>query len=395
MTLVDSKTCEWATAGSVATIRSGKDTIARNFQRDVHCLLGLPVDNLSLPAAKTLIREVALFRKNFVLSTININWVARSFSDPEFYTAILNSDLVTIDGKPLLWLARLFGCPMQETVPGSTLIMELLEEKTDRPLTIFLFGGEGDAAEGAMERINARRGGLRAVGAYNPGYGTVEEMSVDRIINTINSADPDILLVALGAAKGVEWIEKNRHRLNTGIISHLGATINFLAGTVKRAPRFMQAYGLEWLWRIFQEPKLFSRYTWDGLVLFKMLLGRAPLWLAHRARCRRLSRYPADNLNQYQENQRRITLTLGSCLRVDRNARLCALLRRAVLTNKELILDFQATRFVDSAFLGLLLILQKYQTKNGRKLTLINVNGKLTQLFRLFCINDGLVRGAE
>ena len=120
-----------------------------------------------------------------------------------------------------------------------------------------------------MEKVNAVPGGLKAVGAINPGFGSVEEMSSNAILHEINQAKPDILLVALGAKKGTAWIEYNRNKLNAGVISHLGATVNFLAGTVKRAPILFRRFGLEWLWRILQEPKLFSRYAYDGWVMFR------------------------------------------------------------------------------------------------------------------------------
>jgi N-acetylglucosaminyldiphosphoundecaprenol N-acetyl-beta-D-mannosaminyltransferase len=126
-----------------------------------------------------------------------------------------------------------------------------------------------------MQRINGDRGGLKAVGALNPGFGTVEQMSTADIIATINQTQPDILLVALGAKKGTQWIEHNRNRLNAKIISHLGTTINFMAGTVQRAPRLMRQFGMEWLWRICQEPKLFSRYVRDGLVLLRLFIQGA------------------------------------------------------------------------------------------------------------------------
>jgi len=229
------------------------NTIEEDFERDVYCLFGLPVDNLTMAQTIALMRERAGQKKNLVLTTLNVNWMVLSFADPEFRNAILNSDIVTIDGRPLLWLAKLLGFPMKELVSGSTLMQELHRDKTaDRPFTIFLFGGEEGAARRAMENINRDPGGLRAVGALNPGFGTVEEMSKDDIIEAINKTQPDILLVALGAVKGNRWIALNRHRLNAGIISHLGATINFLAGTVQRSPNLFRKCGMEWFWRIVQ-----------------------------------------------------------------------------------------------------------------------------------------------
>lgn len=181
---------------------STNNPITQDFHRDVYCLLGLPVDNLSMESAKALLYDKAGQKGNVVLSTINVNWVVQSFANTSFRAAILNSDIITLDGRPLLWLAKLLGYPMSEVVSGSTLIQELHRDKTaKKPLTIFLFGGEEGAAGQALERINRNQGGLRAVGALNPGFGTVEQMSSDAIINTINETHPDILLVALGAKK--------------------------------------------------------------------------------------------------------------------------------------------------------------------------------------------------
>ena len=353
---------------------------------DAFCIFGLPVAPLTMAEAKRFIRQQAPLKQQLVLSTININWVVQSFSDQAFRAAILNSDLVTLDGKPLVWLARLIGCPVKNTVPGSTLMQELRDEKTDKPLTIYLFGGDGDASESAMQRINQDPVGLHAVGAMNPGYGSVEEMSTPAIIDAINHTNPDILLVALGARKGTAWIEKNRHKLKAGIISHLGATVNFLAGTVKRAPRFMQSFGLEWVWRIYQEPMLFSRYLGDGLKLGHQILIRIPLWLLYRSWDRRYRDAPGDCAGQWHENEKGVTITLGSCLRALPDSALSEQLLRALQVDKDISLDFQATEHVDGRFLGLLLVINSGVLKNGHRLRLIHVNTKIKKIFSLFCL---------
>lgn len=358
------------------------DRIARDFQRDVHCLFGLPVDNLTLASTKALLRERATQEGNTVLATINVNWVAQSFSDPGFRSAILNSDLVVLDGKPLLWLAKLLGYPMSELVPGSTLIQELLEERTEKPLTIFLFGGDGNAAGLAMERINQRQGGLQAVGALNPGFGTVEDMSTSAIINTINAVKPDILLVALGAKKGTRWIEHNRNQLNAKIISHLGATINFLAGTVTRAPRFIQHAGLEWVWRIGQEPKLFSRYAADGLLLLRFLLTRLLLWMRYLSLRTKFWQTQPDVDVSFQEHPNELLFSFGKNLRLTVNSRFRQVMGKCVFSEKKLIFDFQKTEFADGGFLGLLLLVLKQREKVGYPIELINCN-KLTPIFQL------------
>ena len=238
----------------------------------VYSLFGLPINNLTTQETIQLFRSVKGHKSPLVWATVNVNWVVQASRDNAFRQAILDSDIVTLDGKPLLWLAKILGYPMTEVVTGSGTIQTMHEDKTSggKKLSIFFFGGNDDVGAVAMEKVNQNQGGLQAVGAINPGFGSVEDMSSAAIITAINKTNPDILLVALGANKGVAWIEHNRHKLNAKIISHLGATVNFLAGTVRRAPTPFRKLGLEWLWRIFQEPTLFSRYLRDGLAIISL-----------------------------------------------------------------------------------------------------------------------------
>ena len=102
------------------------------------------------------------------------------------------------------------------------------------------------------------------VAAIDPGVVTAENMSDPAIVERVNATGADFLIVALGAQKGQAWLMANREKLTVPVVSHLGATLNFLAGTVKRAPEAMRRLGLEWLWRIKEEPKLAPRYLSDG-----------------------------------------------------------------------------------------------------------------------------------
>ena len=345
------------------------------LNRDVYCLLGLPVDNHTLTSAKKILRERIKQGRKTVLSTVNLNWVAQSLRDSNFRQAILNSDLVVIDGHPLLRLAKLTGCPMKETVPGSTLIDDLLNESEQPPLSIFLFGGDGDTAALAMQRINGRENaGLHAVGALNPGFGSVEEMSSAEILDTINAAQPDILLVALGASKGTQWIEHNRDRLNAKVISHLGATINFLAGTVVRAPRWVQKCGFEWGWRIAQEPKLYKRYLLDGIELLKFLIPRLFSLLRYRLKGRHLHQYPANNSLELKKELNQVTIMTTGCLQAHQADDLRQLITQNAANYSNISIDFSNSLYIDSAISGLLLVLQNVRTKLNFKILCGNRN---------------------
>ena len=251
-------------------------TDAVPHHRDVYDLFNFPVNNLTIEETKEICQAERVEKSPLVLSTINVNWVVETYHNPSFCEAVMKSDLIVLDGKPLLWLAQFKKYPFTETVPGSTLVDELKKDKTDRPVKVFLFGGDDGVGDVAMDKVNKdETSGITVVGAINPGFGSIEEMSREEYIAQINQTQPDLLLVALGAKKGMEWITFNKEKLNNvKIVSHLGATINFLAGSVIRAPKWMQACGLEWIWRILQEPKLFWRYLKDGLFLIKILVLR-------------------------------------------------------------------------------------------------------------------------
>ena len=108
----------------------------------------------------------------------------------------------------------------------------------------------------------------------NPGFGAIEEMSTDQIIDEVNSSGADFFVAALGARKGQLWLMRNRNRLQIPVRAHLGVTIHFQAGTIKRAPRLLRKFGLEWVWRITKEPSLWKRYAQDGVSLLWLTVTR-------------------------------------------------------------------------------------------------------------------------
>ena len=366
------------------------DRVKSDLERDVWCLFGLPIDNLTTQSAIELIRKKTKEPGSAVLSTVNVNWIVRSFQELSFRSAILNSEIVTIDGRPLLWLSKLLGYPMKEVVAGSSLVQELLEVEDDNspPLTIFIFGGEEGVGEKAIENINKKKGGLRAVGCLFPGFGSIEDLSEERFIKEINHAAPDILLVALGAEKGVKWIERNRHRLNAKVISHLGATINFLAGTIKRAPVVLRSLGMEWCWRIIQEPKLFHRYYTDGMFFVWLLIKKFPMWINYILR--KSSNSDSKKLKIY------ITETSDSViLAPDPNApdfggESKAILAKAVVTEKDIIVDIDESAKLDGSFLGLLCLILKWQLARSNTMIFRRIGLQGERVIDFFDIKESI-----
>jgi len=246
-----------------------------DFDRNVWCLLGLPFDAIDMDETVNKVHNAAKNKTPLFISTPNLNFLIASQKDEKFRDSVINSDLVIADGKPLVWIARLLRIPIPEQVAGSDLIDVLIKNKKEyKPLKVFFFGGQEGIAEQACNKLNVLNSGLKCVGFYNPGYGTVEDMSSVEVINKINQSNADFVIVSLGAKKGQAWIEFNREKLNAPIISHLGAVVNFITGNVKRSPKFLQKIGLEWLWRIKEEPSLWRRYFSDGLSLLNLIVKK-------------------------------------------------------------------------------------------------------------------------
>jgi len=338
--------------------------------RNIWCVCGLPFDAVDMPAAIVYVKQAIKEQQPFFLSTPNLNFLIAAQTDKAFRASVINSDLSIADGMPLIWIARLLKIPLPERVTGSGLMEALFAEKNALPIRFYFFGGEAGAGERACQAINQANTGLQAVGHYWPGFGSIEEMSTLEIINEINRHDIDFLIVALGAKKGQAWIEKNRQRLKAPVISHLGAVINFFAGTVKRAPGWMQRFGLEWLWRIMQEPLLWKRYFFDGLQFAKLLaINVFPYAIWIRLNQSLLSDTRPLELD-IDEGEDVITLKLtGACTDKTISA-LRPVFKGLAPKGKNILIDLQLVSVIDGAFLGLCLELYKQLNLAGSRFRL-------------------------
>ncbi len=365
--------------------------IVNDFNRDVYCLFGFPVDNLTFNTAVKQVAKEIQSKKQKVLATLNLNWIVLSMIRSDFRAGILKSDICVIDGKPLLFISRILGLPMREVIAGSSL-MSYLQTHGNRlkPISVFLLGGNSQTAETAFTRINSMSGGLTATGYCNPGFGSVDELSTQPIIDKINTARPDFLLVALGACKGTLWIDKNRRHLTPCLISHLGATIHFLGGTLERAPVFFQKTALEWFWRIFQEPVLIRRYLSDGIFFIKILISRLSLFRFYLNLKKMIHSELKDTAIILQETQKRILLKMGSHFIQPQKELVRKIFYQVAVKRKDLIIDFRQTTFTDASFLAYFLLLLKHQQLNGKKTKIINVNKSLEKILILHCVTDSL-----
>ncbi|WP_084030875.1 WecB/TagA/CpsF family glycosyltransferase [Bradyrhizobium paxllaeri] len=360
--------------------RSSCAAIPSDLSRNVFGLLGIPVDALDFPSLLRSMELATNAGSPFLTSTPNVNFLVKSQINDTFRESMLLSDLCLADGMPLIWIAKLLRIPIQERIAGSDLFGRLKSANaTSRRLRVFLLGGaEGLAAE-VGARLNAEKGGLECVGVLNPGFGTIEEMSSPEIIDEINASNADLIAVFFGAEKAQAWLLHNHWRLEAPVRAQFGATINFEAGTVRRAPPILRSTGFEWLWRIKEEPYLWRRYWNDGKALFAMLVTSVlPLMLAER-RTRSFNRLSIAR----SEDHGSVTIVLsGAAVAAHADAAI-EQLQDALDSGKRMIVDVSNTQYIDARFFGVFLMVRKHLASRGQKLLFIGVSVGLRRIFRL------------
>ena len=355
-----------------------------DIEREVYGIFGVPVDAVDMASTLERITGATVSRKPFLISTINLNFLLTSQSDEQFRESILRSDLCTADGMPIIWIARLLGIPINMRIAGSDVFEALkTREQPGRRLKVFLFGGAHGVAAAACEKINAERGPLFCAGWRDPGFVSVDDMSTEADLRVINSSNADFLALALGAKKGQEWLLRNHDRVRVPVRAHLGATINFQAGTLTRAPKFMQKSGLEWLWRTLQEPKLWNtRYRNDGFALLRLLITRV-LPLRVLERWDRIGSPGQGLAIASLEKNNGIVLNLYGSAVADNVGVALPYFRRAVAARMPVTLDLTDTRRIDARFFGLLLMLDKILKRQGLVLSFTGVSSQIERAFRL------------
>lgn len=214
-----------------------------------------------------------------MLVTPNLDHLHRCSTNLAFSALVAEADLVVADGMPLVWASRLQGTPLPERVAGSNLITTLSGATAERGRSIYLLGGSEGTAEGAGKVLTQKFPGLKVVGTWYPPMGFENDTKhMAEMVQSLSSARPDIVYVALGSPKQEKLIARLRPILPNAWWVGVGNSFSFLCGDVRRAPKWMQKCGLEWTHRLFQEPKrLFKRYIVVGIPFAGGLLTKSAL----------------------------------------------------------------------------------------------------------------------
>lgn len=239
-------------------------------------LFGLPFHDVTMDETLAWIDRLIAERRPAYLVTANLDFAAQASEDVELQRILLEAELVLCDGTPLVWASRLTGKPLRERVAGSDLVPRLVGHAEKRGYRIFLLGGQTEVLAQAARNLMAEHPLLPPVEYYSPPFAGLQEMDHGAIVERLAEARPDILLVAFGCPKQEKWIYMHYRELGIPVSIGVGATIDFLAGQVSRAPAWVSKCGLEWVYRLSQEPgRLGGRYARDLIFLFGRTLKEA------------------------------------------------------------------------------------------------------------------------
>ncbi len=232
------------------------------------------IDNLTMDEALNRIDELILEKRNAFVVTPNVDHIIQLERGGELAEVYRNADLILTDGKPLVWISKWYGTPIKEKISGSDLFPKLCNLASKKGYKMFFLGAAEGVAAKAAENLEKRFPGLQVVGTYSPPYGfEKDEAEMGKIIKMIKDAEPHILIVGLGCPKQELFILHHKDELNVPISLGLGASLDFEAGKIRRAPKWMADHGLEWIYRIFQDPKrLAKRYLVDDRKIFNLAL---------------------------------------------------------------------------------------------------------------------------
>ena len=245
-------------------------TVTRNVT-----VLGCPISNMNLDDFVSSAEEFISSKSPHYIAMMNVAKLVKMRSDNDLAQSILAADLIGADGVPLVWVSWLFGTPLAGRVNGTDLMYRLLDRASEKRYRIFFFGAKEGVLRRVLQVVRQEYPGVEIAGSQHGYFTPAEELA---IVNKIRLAKPDILLIAFGTPKKELWVKRYLSAMEVPVIHGVGGSFDILAGAVRRAPLWMQNTGLEWFFRLLQEPgRMWRRYLITNL-LFVLLVLRE--WLS-------------------------------------------------------------------------------------------------------------------
>lgn len=226
----------------------------------IQSVIGFPVTALPFNSQIEMILNWANKRMSKAVCVANVHMLMEAYTNPNFAAVLEEADLVTPDGMPLVWLMNLVGNHQQDRVAGMDILVAICERISSKNASVFFLGSEPEVLERMRQRLNHEFPNLRIAGMEAPPFRPLTAEEDEAIVQKINRSGAGIVFVSLGCPKQEMWINQHRGRVNAVMLG-LGAVFPVYAGFHKRAPIWIRRSGLEWLYRLVQEPRrLWKRY---------------------------------------------------------------------------------------------------------------------------------------
>jgi N-acetylglucosaminyldiphosphoundecaprenol N-acetyl-beta-D-mannosaminyltransferase len=237
----------------------------------VQNMLGITICSLTMDEVLALIDRAISDRSRLQIGVVNAAKIVNMRRDEVLRNDVLSSDIIVPDGTSVVWASRILGRPLPERVAGIDLMMGMLRHGNEHRYRIYCLGATDEVLEKATARIAADYPGVELVGQHN-GYFTAEEEPA--IADEIIAAKPDILLVGMSSPKKEKFLSRWSEKLDVPVCHGVGGSFDVMAGKVQRAPERWQRLGLEWLFRVKQEPRrLWKRYLVTNTLFLTMVAG--------------------------------------------------------------------------------------------------------------------------
>ncbi len=247
--------------------------ISNSIARRTASVLGVPIDVLDWEVAIGRIGQWAKGKESRYVCICNVHSCVTAGQDSDFAKILTNADIATPDGAPIAWMLRRLGFSSQQRINGPDLMWRYCERAATGDESIYLYGGLPETLSMLQLRLNEAFPLLRIAGSWSPPFRALTEEEDEADIARINASGAETVWVSLGCPKQEKWMAVHRGRVQAVMIG-VGAAFDYHAGTINRAPRWMQNAGFEWLHRLFSEPRrLWRRYLVTN-TLFLMLAAR-------------------------------------------------------------------------------------------------------------------------
>jgi len=226
-----------------------------------HEILKMTVDVTDLHQASSKIDDLIDLKQGSYVCVSNVHMCMESFDDDKFREVVNSADLVIPDGRPLFWAQRLLGNKAAKQVRGQDIMSRICELSGEKSINIGLYGGSSDdVLQDVVEKLKDSHQGIEITYQYSPPFRKLDPNEMETVISNINEANVDVLFVGIGCPKQEYWMAENKNEIDSVMLG-VGAAFDFISGTKKHAPRWMQYLGLEWFFRLASEPtRLWRRY---------------------------------------------------------------------------------------------------------------------------------------